>query len=96
MDPDNPNEPGPPPRGAVAASWVVSADFRPDNLPQRFAPPIWWNMDTNLDTDSKPVPADASVPDSATSSPAPEIGGPKERDPTRYGDWTVKGRCIDF
>ena len=31
--------------------------------------------------------------------PAPqpkEIGGPKEKDPTRYGDWTVKGRCIDF
>ncbi len=25
-----------------------------------------------------------------------EIGGPKEADPTRYGDWTVKGRCIDF
>lgn len=27
---------------------------------------------------------------------AKEIGGPKEADPTRYGDWTVKGRCIDF
>lgn len=25
-----------------------------------------------------------------------EIGGPKETEPTRYGDWTVKGRCIDF
>ncbi|MCQ8276921.1 DUF1674 domain-containing protein [Acetobacteraceae bacterium KSS8] len=25
-----------------------------------------------------------------------EIGGPKENQPTRYGDWTVKGRCIDF
>ena len=30
------------------------------------------------------------------AEPAREIGGPKERDPTRYGDWTVKGRCIDF
>lgn len=29
-------------------------------------------------------------------APAREIGGPKEADPTRYGDWTVKGRCIDF
>ena len=30
------------------------------------------------------------------SRPAKETGGPKEADPTRYGDWTVKGRCIDF
>jgi len=25
-----------------------------------------------------------------------EIGGPKGPEPTRYGDWEVKGRCIDF
>ncbi len=25
-----------------------------------------------------------------------EIGGPKGREPTRYGDWERKGRCIDF
>lgn len=25
-----------------------------------------------------------------------EIGGPKGPDPTRYGDWELKGRCIDF
>ena len=25
-----------------------------------------------------------------------EIGGPKGPDPTRFGDWSVKGRCIDF
>ena len=25
-----------------------------------------------------------------------EIGGPKGPDPTRYGDWERKGRCIDF
>ena len=36
------------------------------------------------------VPADTKAP------PPPEVGGPKESDPTRYGDWTVKGRCIDF
>ena len=32
--------------------------------------------------------------------PAPakvaEVGGPKGLDPTRYGDWERKGRCIDF
>ena len=25
-----------------------------------------------------------------------ERGGPKGPEPTRYGDWTVKGRCVDF
>ena len=35
-------------------------------------------------------------PQAERAAPAKEIGGPKEGDPTRYGDWTVKGRCIDF
>ncbi len=26
----------------------------------------------------------------------PEIGGPAGPEPTRYGDWEVKGRCSDF
>ena len=25
-----------------------------------------------------------------------EIGGPKGPEPTRYGDWEKKGRCVDF
>lgn len=25
-----------------------------------------------------------------------EYGGPRGLDPTRYGDWERKGRCIDF
>jgi hypothetical protein len=25
-----------------------------------------------------------------------EYGGPKGPEPTRYGDWEKKGRCIDF
>jgi hypothetical protein len=25
-----------------------------------------------------------------------ELGGPEGPDPTRYGDWERKGRCIDF
>lgn len=28
--------------------------------------------------------------------PTEEIGGPKGPEPTRYGDWERKGRCIDF
>jgi hypothetical protein len=30
-----------------------------------------------------------------TESPA-ELGGPKGPEPTRYGDWAVKGRVSDF
>lgn len=29
-------------------------------------------------------------------SPVKEIGGPKGPEPTRFGDWEKKGRCIDF
>jgi len=32
----------------------------------------------------------------AAESEAVEYGGPKGREPTRYGDWEKNGRCIDF
>lgn len=25
-----------------------------------------------------------------------EVGGPKGPEPTRYGDWEVSGKCVDF
>ena len=28
--------------------------------------------------------------------PPREVGGPSGPEPTRYGDWERKGRCIDF
>jgi hypothetical protein len=34
--------------------------------------------------------------DEAQASLPKEIGGPKGPDPTRYGDWDLKGRAIDF
>ena len=44
------------------------------------------------------LPQDGAGPAPATAPPAPneEIGGPKGAEPTRYGDWERKGRCIDF
>ena len=30
------------------------------------------------------------------SLPRREIGGPAGPEPTRFGDWEHKGRCIDF
>lgn len=36
-------------------------------------------------------------PDQAAESERPkELGGPSGPEPTRYGDWEIGGRCIDF
>jgi hypothetical protein len=47
-----------------------------------------------------PVPpkADPVVPPKPAAPPPPvaEIGGRKGPEPTRYGDWELNGRCIDF
>jgi hypothetical protein len=43
--------------------------------------------------------SDAAAPEPTKSpmpSPPREIGGRAGPDPTRYGDWELKGRCIDF
>jgi len=41
------------------------------------------------------VAQNAATP-SGKSSEQAEIGGPAGPEPTRYGDWERKGRCIDF
>jgi hypothetical protein len=42
----------------------------------------------------------APVPSSHSTPPHPavprEVGGPSGPEPTRFGDWERKGRCIDF
>jgi hypothetical protein len=47
---------------------------------------------------STPAQSDFGVQPSQTPQPAKpiEIGGPRGPEPTRYGDWEKKGRCIDF
>jgi hypothetical protein len=53
------------------------------------------------------VSSDAVLPTAAPTNPAAsgpaaveprprEIGGPSGPEPTRFGDWEKKGRCIDF
>jgi hypothetical protein len=42
-------------------------------------------------------PADRAETKSLESPSKPqEIGGPQGPEPTRYGDWERRGRCIDF
>lgn len=47
--------------------------------------------DSKIDPQPKPDPAAPEAP-----PPAPEIGGRKGPEPTRFNDWEKGGRCIDF
>jgi hypothetical protein len=48
-------------------------------------------------TENKPPAPAAEATEPAKPAPMPkEFGGPKGPEPTRYGDWEVKGRCTDF
>jgi len=42
-----------------------------------------------------PPPIESTTPPPAARS-VREIGGREGPDPTRYGDWELRGRCIDF
>ncbi len=44
---------------------------------------------------SSPVDDNRAGADEQEQQPA-EYGGPKGKEPTRYGDWEKNGRCIDF
>lgn len=55
----------------------------PKQRPPRLKPPDYLSK-------SPPVPA----PEPARQSQ--ETGGPKGKEPTRYGDWEAKGICWDF
>ncbi len=64
-------------------------------------------MTATIKTGQAPAKPSSSAPGvDAPSAPAkkkkpkardlPETGGPKGPEPTRYGDWERKGRCVDF
>jgi hypothetical protein len=49
---------------------------------------------TQIKPSSEPVPADP--PAAAPVPKAREVGGRDGPEPTRFGDWELRGRCIDF
>jgi len=56
-------------------------------------------LDNNKKSNNKRHKDDDTRQQSDTKSrarPKKEIGGPKGPEPTSYGDWEKKGRCIDF
>jgi hypothetical protein len=52
------------------------------------------DSDTTPDAHPQP-PGKANVQPREDAKPK-ESGGPSGPEPTRYGDWERKGRCIDF
>ncbi|MGE0384704.1 MAG: DUF1674 domain-containing protein [Gammaproteobacteria bacterium] len=59
-------------------------------------PPAEPNAPDPIPASPAPATAEAArAAEPATARPR-EIGGPKGLEPTRYGDWERKGRCIDF
>jgi len=59
-------------------------------------------MSQKNQTVAQPPAAAPKAPETAAEEPAKpktkvkEVGGPAGPEPTRYGDWEIKGRCIDF
>jgi hypothetical protein len=56
-------------------------------------------LEVNIANESRDGPQQPvdSTTDPKEAEPMPkEHGGPKGPEPTRYGDWERKGRCIDF
>lgn len=58
------------------------------------------NTPTEKPVRHNPEPVQPSKNTPETQPPADdrpeEIGGPQGPEPTRYGDWERKGRCVDF
>jgi hypothetical protein len=54
-------------------------------------------IDDPLESGLSPASA-CTPPRRPDEAPAPvrEIGGPAHPEPTRYGDWELRGRCIDY
>lgn len=79
----------------MARSLLMKAGF--NNFAQ-----VSWSKKVTEDTDHKTRPDEIDLeiqrPDNVDNKSASkeETGGPKGPEPTRYGDWERKGRCIDF
>ncbi|MCE2926812.1 MAG: DUF1674 domain-containing protein [Rickettsiales bacterium] len=46
--------------------------------------------------DNKTVKPKLNPKPQTTTAKAAETGGPKGPEPTRYGDWEIAGKCVDF
>lgn len=54
------------------------------------------NDETQKKPDAPKPAAEAEPAQAQAQTGRGETGGPEGPEPTRYGDWEKKGRCIDF
>lgn len=57
------------------------------------------DREPNITTSDPPKVGDETAGTATLPLPSAkpvETGGPKGPEPTRYGDWERKGRCVDF
>jgi hypothetical protein len=47
-------------------------------------------------SETEPDPKQPAVPQAPPPPLPPEVGGAEGPEPTRYGDWSHKGRCTDI
>jgi hypothetical protein len=52
-------------------------------------------MPISEDKNAMEAPQLPETPNAAEKKPR-EVGGREGPEPTRFGDWELKGRCIDF
>jgi hypothetical protein len=72
--------------GAILAEFAAVPNAPSDVDPPRKLYDATRSDPRPLQTPRAPAPADANA----------ERGGPSGPEPTRFGDWERKGRCIDF
>lgn len=69
---------------------------QPIEQTNRFVPSISGKISAVNKAAEETSPATAPPEPRAAKDPPAEIGGRNGPEPTRYGDWELKGRCIDF
>jgi hypothetical protein len=67
-----------------------------DDQPRRPAPPPSRDPSPRDSRDPQTARTQTARAPAGSAPPAPEVGGRGGLDPTRYGDWEVRGRCVDF
>ncbi|NBO18082.1 MAG: DUF1674 domain-containing protein [Proteobacteria bacterium] len=49
-----------------------------------------------IDAEKNPPPPKPDDKAEEGAGSTEETGGPKGPEPTRYGDWEIGGKCVDF
>jgi hypothetical protein len=73
---------------------MPTRDEKNAELPLAVLPPAAPES-TPAKTKTSATPAHSATDPNVSPRPR-EIGGPSGPEPTRFGDWEKKGRCIDF